>query len=249
MKTLIVGYGEIGQALNKVLSPYYEVWAYDLNYIKPVKKGYNLSPLSDGTTVIDRELTDCEIMHVCIPYTENFIDEVKKYQEKYKPKYIIVHSSVKPGTCETLGAIHSPVRGKHPNLEEGIRIFPKFLGGPRASEVADYFRRAGLKVILDDWQQNTEAGKLFDTEYYKVCIEFTKRVKEACDKNGWNFHLVYTLFNQTYNEGYKKLDMEEVCRPVLQPIMTEIGGHCLVPNSKLIKSVENVETASLKSLS
>ena len=76
--------------------------------------------------------------------------------------------------------------------------------------------------------------KLFDTEYYRVCIEYCQRVKRYCDEHNLNFHEVYTLGNQTYNDGYIALGHPEFVRPVLQPIMKEIGGHCVLENSKLI---------------
>lgn len=215
MKTLIIGAGEVGTALQKVLID------YEPQFIDP-KLG-----------VVDEGLT-AEIIHICFPYSDKFIDYVKEYQEKYKPKYTVIHSTVPVGTSNTLAAIHSPIRGIHPNLEEGIRTFVKFLGGRDSSMVADYFRRAGLQVCLFDKAETTEAMKLFDTEYYRACIEFAHRVKRFCDKNNLNFHEVYTLGNQTYNEGYTKLGHPEFVRPVLQPIMTPIGGHCVTQNSKLI---------------
>ena len=122
----------------------------------------------------------------------------------------------------------------HPYLAQGIETFVKFLGGEKASEIANYFRKAGIKIMLFDKSETTEAMKLFDTEYYRTCIEFAQRVKKYCDKNNLNFHEVYTLGNQTYNEGYFELGYPEFVRPVLQPIMTPIGGHCIITNSKLI---------------
>lgn len=215
MRSIIVGHGEVGKALGLVLCKVYTVQVFDLN---------------DSYT----HESDFDIMHICFPYNEGFVAQVLEYQKKFKPKHTVVHSTVPVGTCSQLDAVHSPIRGLHPNLESGIRTFPKFLGGPAASDVADYFRRAGLKVILFDKSETTEAVKLFDTEYYRHCIEFAHRVKEYCDKKGLNFSEVYTIPNQTYNEGYTALGHPEYVRPVLQPIMKEIGGHCLLPNKKLI---------------
>lgn len=221
MKSLIIGAGEVGVALSKVLADYHPDM-YDLDHGTEPDLG-----------------TTYDIIHICFPYSIKFIDYVKAYQEKYQPKYTIIHSTVPVGTSDQVSAIHSPIRGLHPNLEEGIRTFVKFLGGRRSSEVADYFRRAGIRVCLFDKAQTTEAFKLFDTEYYRVCIEFAHRVKAYCEKEGLNYHEVYTLGNQTYNEGYTKLGHPEFVRPVLQPIMKEIGGHCLLPNKELIKLSEN----------
>jgi hypothetical protein len=220
-KHLIVGMGEVGAALDRVLDDHYAIQAVDERGAQ--FKGFTGSP---------------DVMHICFPHSDKFISYVKEYQKKYKPTYTVIHSTVPVGTSRECGAIHSPIRGVHPNLEGGIRTFVKFIGGKQASAVADYFRRAGLKVMLFDDPETTEAMKLFDTEYYRHVIEFCQRVKRYCNEKGLNFHEVYTLANQTYNEGYTQLGHPEFVRPVLQPIMKEIGGHCLLPNAKLIKQSE-----------
>lgn len=221
MKTIIIGFGEIGQALFEVLAQY-----------KP-------DVFSPHQEVFGRYANGrYEVMHICFGYSKNFIAQVKKYQKKWKPKYTVIHSTVPVGTCRKLKAIHSPVIGQHPFLEQGIRTFEKMLGGANAIFVADYFRRAGLKVVLFDDSNTTEAAKLYLTEYYRECIEFAKRVKMYCDLQGLNFSEVYRIPNEIYNKGYQKLGFEEFVRPILQPIMTEVGGHCVMPNSKLIKMSE-----------
>lgn len=212
--------GEIGTALSKVLAQ------YKPEFIDP-NVGYSSM------------LHSCDIMHVCFPYSDKFVEQVEEYKASHSPKYVVIHSTVPMGTCEDLHAVHSPVRGIHPNLEEGIRTFVKFLGGPDASSVADYFRRAGLRVMLFDDSRTTEAMKLYDTTYYKVCIEFAQRVKRYCDEHALNFHEVYTLANETYNEGYTRLGHPEYIRPVLQPIMAPIAGHCVLPNEILLKQSES----------
>jgi len=221
MKSIIVGFGQIGKSLFNVIDEHYITAVID----------------TDGQ-VTAQDPSGAEIMHICFPYSSNFVQYVKEYQEAYNPKFTVVHSTVPVGTTAKVNGIHSPVRGIHPNLESGIRTFQKFLGGEQASLVADYFRRAGIKVTLFDKAETTEALKLFDTEYYRHCIEFAHRVKRYCDENNLNFHEVYTLGNQTYNEGYTQLGHPEFVRPVLQPIMKEIGGHCLLPNKELIAMSE-----------
>jgi len=209
---LVVGLGEVGSAIQKI----FKADGID-------DKVYN-----------NLEERPYEYLHICIPYSNEFIDAVRYYQLIYNPKHTIIHSSVPVGTSRQIDALHSPIRGLHPNLYSGIMTFEKFIGGESASLVADEFRRAGLKVILCDTQEATELGKLLDTEYYRACIEFTLRAKELCDKHNVPFHESYTLFNETYNTGYKKLGHPEYVRPTLQPIMKPIGGHCVIPNSKLI---------------
>ena len=222
-KMAIAGMGEVGRALYNILKDHYPIVTFDKEQ----------NPVVDNTYV-PQAPEQIEVLNVCFPYSDTFVKDVKQYQEELKPKYTVVHSTVPVGTSKKCNAIHSPIRGLHPNLESGIRTFVKFLGGHQASEVADYFRRAGLRVMLFDNPETTEASKLFDTEYYRACIEFAHRVKRYCDKNNLNFSDVYRLPNITYNEGYTELGHSEYVRPVLEPIMKPIGGHCVQQNSKLI---------------
>ena len=219
MKSLIIGLGEVGSALEEILCKAYS---------------YDVSGITEGGSFgeLDRKF---DILHVCIPFSNKFEEIVKQYQKNYPTKYTVIHSTVPVGTSRRLNAIHSAIRGIHPNLVEGILTFPKFLAGKQASMVADYFRKAGIKVILFDQPETSEAAKLFDTEYYRHCIEFTLEVKKYCNEHNLNFSEVYTIPNQTYNEGYTKLGHPEYIRSVLQPIMKEIGGHCVGNNKKLLK--------------
>ena len=171
---------------------------------------------------------------------KKYIGWVKEYQDKFLKKggLTVIHATVEPGVSRTLEAVHSPVIGQHPLMEEYIRKIPKMFGGKRADEAGEHFRRAGLHVLIFDKAEETELAKLFLTEYYRMCIEFCQRVKRACDKQGLSFHNVYTLPNILYNQGYKEMGYPEDVRPILQPVMGKIGGHCLMPNKELIKPSE-----------
>lgn len=212
MKHLVIGHGEIGTAIARI---------FDCEWI-------------DSRVYKEHGIKHYEHIHICFPYSDKFEKEVEEYQTIFTPKFTVIHSTVPVGTCRKLNALHSPIRGLHPHLYEGIMTFEKFIGGEQASLVAHEFRRHGLKVILCDKQETTELGKLLDTEYYRACIEFTQRAKELSTKYDVPFAEVYRDFNRTYNEGYVKLGHPEYVRPVLQPIMTEIGGHCITSNKGLI---------------
>lgn len=214
MKTLIIGYGQIGKALEYVLYDYHP----DTLDIK-------------GGGAYENALYD--IIHICFPYTETFIEDVKAYQEQFKPKYTVIHSTVPIGTSRQLNAIHSPVTGIHPHLAKSISTFTKFLSGPDASEVADYFRRVGCQVYLFDKQETTELAKLSQTTTYALLVEYYKDLKRQCDKLGLSYAEVMTIPTMDYNRGYEKLGMPEVKLPLLIPIMTPQGGHCTIPNCEL----------------
>lgn len=215
MKTLVIGMGQIGTAIYDILSGHYSV---------------HFKHKGDGA-----EYEDIEVAHICFPYSDEFVSEVKRYQEMYKPKYTVIHSTVPVGTSRQCNAIHSPVRGIHPNLKSGILTFTKFLGGEQASEVADYFRRANIDVYIFDKPETTELMKLESTLCYGKDIEFTKQVKRDCDKHGVPFS-AWTIWVDTYNKGFGKLGHKEFTRPNLIPIMKKIGGHCVLSNCDLLKN-------------
>jgi len=228
--TGIIGMGEVGNAILNVFCPHYSYFSYD-----PITGyGGDLQYQDRGSDTIHIKGNGVDVLHICFPYCDSFVNDVGAYKLKFRAKYVVIHSTVPIGTSRLCKASHSPIRGIHPNLTEGVKTFPKFIGGSEASDIADYFRKAGLRVVLFDKQETTELAKLLDTEYYRVCIEFAKDAKRHCDYNKIPFHEVYTLFNQTYNDGYVQLGHPEYVRPVLQPIMTKIGGHCVKSNQQLM---------------
>ncbi len=216
MMTLILGNGEVGQSLKEVL---------DTQYICRI-----------GNEQHQPEDEKFEIMHICFPYSDKFESEVKRYQDKYNPKFTVIHSTVPFGTSRRLNATHHPVIGMHPNISKSFLTFTQFLSGEQVSEVADYFRRAGMKVYLLDKQEATELGKISQTTFYGVMIEYVKELKKECDNNNLSFTEVYTLMSQSYNEGYDKLGYSEYKMPLLTPIMKRQGGHCVLQNCELWKN-------------
>lgn len=218
-KSLIIGMGQVGSSLWEVLKDY-----------KP--DTWSLPDYEKGMIGIE-PIGPYDIMHVCFPYSTEFVIEVQKYQEKYKPKFTVIHSTVPVGISRSLNAIHSPIIGIHPHLEKSIKTFTKFLGGEQASEVADYFRRAGCKVYLFDKQETTELAKLSQTTFYSMTIEYTKMLKRLCDEQDLSFTEVYTTFVSDYNRGYEELGLPEIKIPNLVPIMKKQGGHCTIPNCDL----------------
>ena len=209
-KAIVVGAGEVGKAISSI----FQCEVLDLS---------------------GHEQRHIDYLHICFGWSEGFEEEVERYQMLYSPLFTIIHSTVPVGTSQKLGAVHSPIRGMHPELERGIREHTKFIGGPKAHEVAEYFRDFGLKVLLCDQSEATELGMLLGTECYRVNIEFAKYAKEKCAEHGVPFNESYTLFAREYNEGWIRLGRPEYVRQVLVPIMGPIGGHCLESNKELIK--------------
>jgi len=213
MTQLIIGYGEVGQGLHKILN----CDVYDLNYQK----------MSFGRYAV---------VHICFPYGKKFIKIVKDYQKRLQPKLTIIHSTVPIGTSRKLKAVHSPIRGAHPNLEQGIRTFIKYFGGAQAKQAAALFKKFKIKTRCFPDAETTEAIKLWDTTQYGWQIILAKEIKNWCDQNNLNFEEIYREANHDYNNGYLQLNRPEVVRPYLINKAGPIGGHCVVPNSYLINS-------------
>lgn len=216
MAHLVIGsQGQVGSALIEVLSEKYEVDGID--YLS------------------DRLYKQYDVVHICFPYHEKFEETVRVYLDIYlvPEGLVIIHSTVPVGTSAKLNAVHSPIRGVHPHLAEGIRRFDKYFGGARAEEAAWLFTYLGPCLVTYN-SGDTEAMKLWDTTYYGWNIVFEKAVKAYCDEHGLNFDIVYTRANRSYNEGYADLGMEHVRRPVLKDYPGKIGGHCVIPNAKLL---------------
>ena len=217
MKSLIIGSGEVGKALHKVLGG------------EIIDKEFVIAYSGD----VPPEPKQYDIIHICFPYSDDFIKEVKRYQKRYKPLYTVIHSTVPIGTSKHCKAHHSPIRGVHPHLEEGLKTFVKYLA-PKSEELKEYFEKAGIKIKLIDKPENTEAGKLWSTTQYGRLIELEKEIYKYCEEKNLDFDIVYTEFNKTYNKGYEKLGMGYVRRPILKHMPGEIGGHCIMNNLTLL---------------
>lgn len=223
----ILGFGEVGQAIAKF---------YKNSRIKDLKK-------DDG-------LEGVEILNVCIPWSENFVNIVKKEIKKIKPKLTIIHSTIAPGATKKIGGmvVHSPIRGVHPKLFEGIKTFVKYIGADnkRVGRLAEgHLKSLGIKTKIFTPSITTEIGKLLDTSYYGLCIAWHGDMRKICDKLGVDFEKAVTDFNKTYNEGYTKLGKRNVVRPVLYPPKGGIGGHCVVQNTEILKKYFKSEAFDL----
>ncbi len=213
----VLGFGEVGQAIAKF---------YKVPKIKDLQR-------DDGLVGVD-------ILHICIPWSDNFVKIVRSEIKKIKPKLTIIHSTVVPGTTKKIGGmiVHSPIRGVHPNLHEGIKAFVKYIGvdNKKAGELAkNHLEDLGIKTRVFFPSVITEVGKLLDTAYYGVCIAWHGEMKKICDKFDADFEKAVVDFNRTYNEGYVKLGMSHVIRPVLYPPKGGIGGRCIINNVKILK--------------
>lgn len=224
----IIGHGEIGGSLESVYRDY-----TNLIFIKDLNR-------DDGLTNID-------VLNICIPFSDKFVEIVSSYIKEIKPGLTIIHSTVLPNTTRDIiklsgehMIVHSPVRGIHPKLYDGIKTFVKFIGAEsdQASlATQEHFQTMGMDTEVCENSVVTELGKTLSTTYYGLCIAWHGEAQKLCEKYGIPFREVMTRFNQTYNDGYSALGKTDCVRPVLYPPGDVIGGHCVIPNAELVKSL------------
>lgn len=230
-KVGIIGYGEIGQSLEKLY--------LGRDFI------IQINDISLQKSEIEK---DVDILNIAIPFTskDKFVEIVSNYINELTPQLTIIHSTVIPGTTLEIIKktkndliVHSPVRGVHPNLYEGLKTFVKFIGSDNKEATAitvNHYTDIEIKSQIFETSKATELAKVLSTTYYGMCIAFHNDINKLCIEQGVKFEEVATKWNKTYNEGYSKLGMSNVVRPVLYPPKEgKIGGHCVVPNAELCK--------------
>jgi hypothetical protein len=215
--SLIVGYGEIGKAIKEVLG----------EPVSVVDKDEHL-PTPDAV----------DVMHVCFPYSDDFLLEMGGYIDEYAPSHIIIYSTLPIGTTKQIPkAVHSPVEGKHPALEDSIRLMERWIGYNDKEEwffFNKFFQSLGLRTKAVEGSDCTEALKLLSTTEYGLNIEFARYKAMVAESIGMDFQLTKD-WNEEYNKLYKNLGMEKKYQKfVLDAPEGAKGGHCIVPNALIL---------------
>jgi UDP-N-acetyl-D-mannosaminuronate dehydrogenase len=226
----VVGLGEIGRTLFELLKEKdnFAVYGFDLDETKMRAAGQDRSKLPN----------EVDTMHVCLlcKIQDNFVATVASYAKQFKPKLLIIDSTVPLGTtkrvqqnCECLVA-HSPARGVHRSLEHmkrELKRWTKYVGGAdaKAAEAArKHFEKMGLKVKTLKSCTETELAKLFETTYRAwmiACFQEMHRISRTFEAD---FDDVVDFLEDTHRVRFD--------RPIMFPGF--IGGHCLIPNTELL---------------
>lgn len=218
-KVGIIGYGEIGSSLAKV---------YHEKGFVPMIRDLDINTIRG----------EIDVLNICLPYGKEFVNIVNEYIDEYLPKITIIHSTVPVGTTKQIKrpCVHSPVRGVHPNLKEGIEKFVKFIGYNNDVDLVlaeEHYRELEIIFYPVKGSDASELAKLTSTTYYGLCIAWHGEMKKMCDKHGIDFDVI-NKWTQSYNLGYYGLDMQQVIRPNLYPPENGIGGHCVIANTELL---------------
>ena len=215
-KTLVIGLGEVGGALAEVLERSAPLLRHDL----------------------ERVDFDCPIgvMHICIPFVSKaqFVTTALSYIERFRPELTIINSTVLPGTTRMVGAksrstvVFSPVRGKHVRMVQDLLRYVKFVAAaePAAATMAtEHFSRAGLRTRTMSNPEALELAKLAETTYFGVLIGYAQELNRYSERLGVDY--------SEATEFFEEIDF----LPQVRYHPGFIGGHCVIPNIKLLKQI------------
>ena len=212
VRHLVVGAGEVGTAVHEVL----DMWS-------PTAVLRDVDPID----------LRADTLHICFPWSARFAEQVHGYTAEHGADLVIVHSTVPVGTCDPHGWVHSPVRGRHPNIADALGLFTKHFGGERADEAAKLWSNVS-PTAAHALARDTEAGKLWELIQFGINIQVEKAIHAWCIEHGVDPDVAYTQFAQTYNDGYAALRLPEFVRPVLKHMPGPIGGHCVAQNAWMV---------------
>jgi len=220
MKVLVVGLGEIGSALLEIVKGVYDAVGYD------IKKPTELPEKVD-------------VLHICFPYTENFVDYAIGYIERTNPDLVLIESTVLPGTTQkihekqlAIDICHSPVRGrKADGFKWGFYNYTKFIGpmnlqsGLKAEE---YYQTLGFKTRICASPLETEYSKLIHLAYFGVILGWNQEMRRIARKHRLSFRDVAAFLETNTTES-------EFRFPVPVYDGKPIGGHCIIPAIQLLQ--------------
>ena len=157
-----------------------------------------------------------------------------RYIHETGPALTIVNSTVAPGTTRAIynlthtPIVYSPVRGKHFKMKQDMLHYTKFIGGidpESALHAAEHFQSLGMTTKLLSSPEAAELAKLTETTYFGLQIAWAQEVERYCRQLHADYDEVVSFY-------------EEV--PFFPPVTYVpgiIGGHCVMPNIRILQSV------------
>lgn len=227
---LVVGLGEIGNPILKLIKKQFTATGYDVNHKLMNKQEFD-------------KLKNYPIIfaHICIPFSSNFEKSVIDIVKTFNPKGVVIHSTISPHTTEKLQkklnipVIYSATRGVHKRMLYDLKRYVKFYAiESKASnkewaslEFFKMMKKCGVKTKKMSKPLVLELAKIVvDTSYYGWLINYAQLSKMIANENNVDYDEMWTFAE----EIHKFLGN----RPKMFPGF--IGGHCVIPNLNLLKN-------------
>ena len=227
-KDVVVGIGEIGKPILKLLSKDNIVVGFDLN-----------SDLMDERKFERYKNLKTSFLHIAIPATGKFLNNVLKLCKKFQPECIVIHSTIKPGTTEEsqtklpIPVIYSATRGVHKRMIYDLKRYTKFFvisaNAPRGKWASTTYvkmmKQCGIKTKKMSKPETLELAKIIcDTSYLGWLVNYAQLSNMIAIQHGVDYDEMWSFSNE----------IQEFLgnRPKMFPGI--IGGHCVIPNIDLI---------------
>ena len=229
-KDIVAGIGEIGKPILKLLSKHGVVVGFDSN-----------PDLMDERKFERYESLKTSFLHIAIPVTGKFINNVLKLYKKFQPECIVIHSTIKPGMTEKLQeklsipVIYSATRGVHKRMVYDLKRYTKFfvisVNAPRGkwatTRYAQSMKRCGVKTKKMSKPETLELAKIIcDTSYLGWLVNYAQLSNVIAIEHGVDYDEMWS-FSDEIQEFLGN-------RPKMYPSF--IGGHCVIPNLNLINN-------------
>jgi UDP-N-acetyl-D-mannosaminuronate dehydrogenase len=227
-KDLVIGLGEIGDPILKIVSKGFPTIGYDVD-----------PKLMDKKKYIKFENIPTVLVHVCIPFSKTFESTIIKIEKKHTPRAIVIHSTISVKTTEVLQKklgipiIYSPIRGVHKRMLKDLKRYTKFYSvfdwAPHSNWASKLFvkrmNKVGIKTSKMTNPTTLELAKIVvDTSYYGWLINYAQISQMISSKHKVNYEEMWSFAD----EIHKFLGN----RPKMFPGF--IGGHCVIPNLELM---------------
>ncbi len=227
-KDMVAGIGEIGKPILKLLSKDNIVVGFDLN-----------PDLMDERKFERYQNLKTSFLHIAIPVTGKFINNVLKLCKKFQPECIVIHSTIKPGTTEelqgklTIPVIYSATRGVHKRMIYDLKRYTKFFvisaNAPRGKWASTTYvkmmKQCGIKTKKMSKPETLELAKIIcDTSYLGWLVNYAQLSNMIAIQHGVDYDEMWS-FSDEIQEFLGN-------RPKMFPGI--IGGHCVIPNIDLI---------------
>jgi UDPglucose 6-dehydrogenase len=194
-KIAIIGHGIVGKAFEKMIASFYQIIVYD--------------PLENKVYPED-EINKCDLAVICVPTNANKdgscdVSIVEKMVNKIKSKYILIKSTVEPGTVDKLvkktkkKICFSPEYiGEssyyHPYWKEMVETPFLIVGGD--DEISSYVIEL-LEPVLGPTKQyfkckalEAEIIKYMENSFFATKVTFVNEFFSICQAFGADWHTV-----------------------------------------------------------
>ena len=227
-KDVVVGIGEVGKPILKLLSK------------DNIAVGFDLNPSLMNKRKFEKyQNLKTSFLHIAIPISSKFESNLLQLYKKFKPECIVIHSTIGPGTIKQIQKkldvplIYSATRGVHKRMLKDIKRYTKFFAISNNAPKKQWATKTFTKKMLNSGVKTKQMSKPETLELGKI----------ICDTSylGWliNYAQFSNMIAQQYNVNYDEMwsFSDEIHkflgnRPKMYPGF--IGGHCVIPNLDLI---------------